>query len=360
MKIDNPHERLPTKLNSLVVSRGVGAILIMLFHASAIMNLEKYYSILPLNGLFKFGSGRVDFFFVLSGFIIMYAHKNDIGKKGALVDFIRNRCIRIYPFYWIVSAIVILSLLLIPSLRNDTHNFLYIIKSLLLIPQKTMPLVIVAWTLTHEILFYIIFGSIIFLPKIGFTIMFIWFSGIVVSSIFNLQYNYLYSFIFNFHNIEFFFGIFIALNCKLYKNNLLTYAITITGIFTLIFTMIIESYNSEFNNDLMLLCYATSSSIIIFGLVTTDLSRNVKYPEWLLFLGRSSYSIYLIHFLTLSFFIKILIKFDVARFFSINIIFFILITIATITGIIFHVFIEKPLLKLMRKNRNKITTTSTI
>ncbi len=54
---------------------------------------------------FGFGHAGVDFFFVLSGFIIMHAHTADIGKPERLYRYLWRRATRIYPIYWIVTLI---------------------------------------------------------------------------------------------------------------------------------------------------------------------------------------------------------------------------------------------------------------
>jgi len=91
---------VPSRLVGIEASRGIAALLVVLFHTTVIMNLPKYFGALPLHGLFKFGYAGVDFFFVLSGFIILHTHMNDIGKKGAIASYARKRFIRVLPIYF--------------------------------------------------------------------------------------------------------------------------------------------------------------------------------------------------------------------------------------------------------------------
>lgn len=69
------------RLSSIESARGIAAFMVVLFHTTGIMNLPKYFSVMPLGGVFGFGHAGVDFFFVLSGFIILFIHYDDIGKK---------------------------------------------------------------------------------------------------------------------------------------------------------------------------------------------------------------------------------------------------------------------------------------
>ncbi|NBQ54213.1 MAG: acyltransferase, partial [Proteobacteria bacterium] len=55
----------------------------------------------------------VDFFFVLSGFIILHAHMDDIGRPARLGRYLWRRAVRVYPIYWIcltlsVGALVVM------------------------------------------------------------------------------------------------------------------------------------------------------------------------------------------------------------------------------------------------------------
>jgi peptidoglycan/LPS O-acetylase OafA/YrhL len=55
---------------------------------------------------FRWGDAGVEFFFVLSGFIIASAHAGDISRPARLIPYLQRRIIRIYPPYWIIFAIV--------------------------------------------------------------------------------------------------------------------------------------------------------------------------------------------------------------------------------------------------------------
>lgn len=70
--------------------RGVAAILVVFFH------LFEAHSSGPLDQLINHGYLAVDFFFVLSGFVIGYAYDDRWGKM-TLKDFFRHRLIRLQP-----------------------------------------------------------------------------------------------------------------------------------------------------------------------------------------------------------------------------------------------------------------------
>jgi len=66
------------------------------------------------------------------------------------------------------------------------------------------------------------------------------------------------------------------------------------------------------------------------------------------FFGTASYSIYLIHFLALSVLIKLFIEFDFETYFSLTVIYFILIICSTAMGVLLHLYVERPVLKWSR------------
>jgi len=147
-------------LYGLQVARGLAALMVILYHAD--LNAEFFYGI-PFKGLFRFGYIGVDFFFVLSGFIIFYVnYKKDTGFSQ-WKKYILKRLIRIYPAVFLVSLVMVVSYKLLPGLSNVQRDF-SIISSLLLLPANNPPALMVAWTLIHEMIFYMVF-SLFFIKK---------------------------------------------------------------------------------------------------------------------------------------------------------------------------------------------------
>src|SRR4028119_2522583 len=141
-----PHK----KLNLLQVYRGIAALLVVMFYLNQ-MSTERLNQVTFFN-LFYSGWSGVDYFFVLSGFIMVYVHRSAIGKKDQLKSFLVKRAVRIYPIYWIITLTVLCFFLVIPGFANNKDLSLgKVIVSLLLIPQKDQFILEVGWTLTYEI-----------------------------------------------------------------------------------------------------------------------------------------------------------------------------------------------------------------
>ena len=73
--------------------RGVAALLVVAFH------LVETYSGSPARQIINHGSLAVDFFYVLSGFVVGYAYDDRWGRTMGLKDFFRRRVIRLHPLY---------------------------------------------------------------------------------------------------------------------------------------------------------------------------------------------------------------------------------------------------------------------
>ncbi len=80
-----PHYRI---LDGL---RGVAAIMVIWYH------LFEAFATSPYDQKFNHGYLAVDFFFILSGFVVGYAYDDRWGKKMTMKDFFRRRLIRLQP-----------------------------------------------------------------------------------------------------------------------------------------------------------------------------------------------------------------------------------------------------------------------
>lgn len=141
------------RFECIEISRGIAALLVVCFHASGTIGLSKYFGKTPSLDVFNFGYAGVDFFFVLSGFIIFYSTTKNHGNISAAITYFNHRLIRIYPIYWLICLI----LLPLTYLMGHSVGAVAVVMDFLLIPRGELPFVPAAWTLRHEMLFYITF-----------------------------------------------------------------------------------------------------------------------------------------------------------------------------------------------------------
>src|SRR5690242_21024508 len=104
------------KLTGLQAMRGVAALLVVLHHAAGTLALPKYADVAIAGGLLTpLGRAGVDLFFVLSGFVIYYVHRADIGRAQSFRRYMLRRLVRIYPTYWVVLFLMLALFLGHPS-----------------------------------------------------------------------------------------------------------------------------------------------------------------------------------------------------------------------------------------------------
>jgi len=103
------------------------------------------------------GSLGVWTFFVISGFIMLHVSWRRFGNDGQATRFLRDRAIRVFPIYWILTIAY-------AAFAKEATPIANIIKSLLFFPHpdaldgQPYPVLALGWTLNYEVMFYGIFG----------------------------------------------------------------------------------------------------------------------------------------------------------------------------------------------------------
>ena len=115
------------------------------------------------------GNAGVDLFFVISGFVMVYASERMFGRAGGQLQFITRRLIRIVPLYWLVTPLYLVMALAIPAFEKS-YSVASVVASYLFIPWPRLdgimqPLVGQGWTLNYEMFFYAIFAAAILAPR---------------------------------------------------------------------------------------------------------------------------------------------------------------------------------------------------
>ncbi|MBW4630547.1 MAG: acyltransferase [Iphinoe sp. HA4291-MV1] len=344
------------KLNLIQVFRGVAALLVVLAHGDLIFhqNLNRDF----LFDIFGFGGSGVDFFFVLSGFIIFYVNQNDIGKPFKLREFFFKRFVRIYPIYWIVLTGKLLAS--VNSLYSNTQelNLIDYIKAYLLFPQDRTILsksfLGVSWTLSYEIFFYLIFCLLIFLkPKFYTPIILTWFAGIFLNLIGIIQppqNSVLLQFLLSELHIEFFLGVLAAYFVSHYR---ISYGKQLLFVGLFLYTLAAINYYYKIFPLSKIITFGIPSTTLVVGAAALEMTKSINIPFVLILLGDASYSIYLIHGFVMNNFTKVAIKLEIVDFLTQNPLLFSLFAIvnaiaAVFVGITMYLYIEKPVISLLR------------
>lgn len=340
---------------SLQGCRAIAALLVVLFHLGSAMALEKYFGIGALAIPFKFGSAGVEFFFVLSGFIIFTAHRNDISQPRKLTSYIGKRLIRIYPTYWIVFLTVFFLAIASSALRNNVpHDVLLVVKSLLLIPQESgAPVISVAWTLQYEMCFYLFFAFLILnrwaAIAIGLVFLYFYASYADVSNV-----AFPLSFLFQDYIFLFVMGMIVAFACSS-KRMIVERPAFYAAVGILLFSCVAVDtvMDSNLLAEWRTLLYGLASSLIIFGLVRAeDKGQTYLGQSWMQLLGDSSYVLYLIHFSVIGILCRfsMLIHLDKLGFAGAMIAYFVIFCACIVGSVVFHLQIERPVVAYLRNH----------
>ncbi|MGV3558252.1 acyltransferase family protein [Larkinella arboricola] len=163
----NP-QTIKHRFHVLDIFRGIFASMVVFFHLSPFADTPL------LNNNFVENSDMfVDFFFVLSGFVITYSYPK-ISNATELGGFIKKRLLRIYPLH----IILLFCFLIIENIKlyfstyihinqpyNESNNVLTFFTSLFLVNSVKLPGIrdvswnIPSWSISAEMICYLIFGG---------------------------------------------------------------------------------------------------------------------------------------------------------------------------------------------------------
>lgn len=147
-----------SKLDTLQAFRCIGLTGVVIGHMTFAEEKYSGATLLPL-AIKDFNQLFIDWFFVVSGFIMVMVSRGRFQAPREILKFVYARLARIYPPYWVYFFITLAVFLAMPEWVNSGYTEPNLWKSFLLIPDKTLPLVMVAWSLIFEMWFYLVFTS---------------------------------------------------------------------------------------------------------------------------------------------------------------------------------------------------------
>lgn len=339
-------------LRTLQIGRGFAALFVVLFHLNnSVWGVDKYFPH-PFSQTLSFGNAGVQFFFVLSGFIIYLVHSSDVGVPRQLQQFVWRRFIRVYPVYWLVLIAFVATLAAEPQLGTSEQRTLpHLIASALLIPYPTEPVLSVAWTLTHEVLFYAMFAIAILNARAGRWLFAAWQFGCLVNMLIGSS-DFPYRMVFSANNLLFSFGLLAAFSFKTWRCPSPGW-IAAGGVFAFIATGLHQVHAAAvaMPTDGHIIAYGLASAAIILGACSYERQHGLRAPRLLDALGDASYSIYLIHLPLLSLLAKALFASRLATALPESISLVVLLSAVAAAGIAFSRLIEMPLNAVLIRQR---------
>ncbi|CAG5004471.1 hypothetical protein DYBT9275_03377 [Dyadobacter sp. CECT 9275] len=294
---------MKSRVEQLDGLRGIFSVLVIAHHHNAFKSSIFYDNFFVINS-----SLFVDFFFVLSGFVIAINYNDRIHTSSDFLQFLKKRFIRLYPLLFFTEIIFLISNLLgdHSSLKNvSTSSYSYYFRTVVdtITFMGSTPvfggwigLNYPAWSISAEMISYIIFGLVVLLvPRYKYPAFALL---ILLSVIFIFGYgDYMLAYDYGFIRglLCFCVGIF-TFQIHSRKQYHLSWAEI--PFLVLLVTMMYFTHHWELNLWRLVFPVIFSAGIIIFanslGPVTRMLSsRPFQY------LGKISYSIYLNHAIVL-------------------------------------------------------------
>lgn len=236
----------------------------------------------------------VDLFFLISGFVMVYASADLFGRRGSPATFMARRVIRIVPLYWAATTLFIVVALASPgSVSQADLSLSHVVMSYSFLPSvrpdgSIQPIYSLGWTLNYEMFFYLVFAACIALPRrraLAAVALFLG-SAVALHPLVPPQATVLV-FWTDARLLEFLLGMAVAVVAA--KG--VAFPSPIRAALALIaLTLLIAMHRSGVGGDPM-----TTGAPLSLLLAAAVLGRPVRVPGALLLLGDASYSLYLVH-----------------------------------------------------------------
>lgn len=296
------------KFHSLESFRGLAAIMIVLFHSPFFFS--ENYSTFVSNGYIF-----VDFFFVLSGFIMAYSYADRIGNDVTTKTFFTKRFSRIYPLHLFTLVLWIPYLLVKhilyssgiggtdPFIINDFFSF---IENLFLVHswglQSHLTWNAPSWSISTEFFAYIIFYTTFYLlnklPNKDKSILAVLFLFILTNAINFYYQDDLENFKFLMNCIASFFGGIIVYYLWLKKPQIKHLTLINICEITLIFLIYFAVTNlNKIHTQPYIITLLFMLTVFFFAIQEKGIISKLLAHKYFQLLGLLSYSIYMIHFL---------------------------------------------------------------
>ena len=338
MQRDTTHLK---KIDSLQLFRGMAALGVAAHHTAA--RVVTFVGGMPswLEHVFSLGFLGVDFFFVLSGFIIMNGHIDDDKSISALKAYGVKRVVRIFPPYWVVSIAMLASYALFPSVSQGNRD-VSLWSSLLLVPDHGAPALSVAWTLIHEAMFYLVFCVFFVSNRFFLGFVALWSCAIAVAA-WTVPAEDMAPFWQRFLapvNLEFVMGMGIAYLARRVRTGA-AWPLFSAGVVT--FGLLVAwPYSLECR-----VLYGVSFSLLVLGAVLLEAQRRRAFPRWGILLGDASYSIYLVHNPLVGITGRIVVRMGPFATWGVGMVVGLACSVAI--GLLYHFLVEKPLTGVFRR-----------
>ncbi len=343
-----------SRLGNIQALRGMAVMAVVLSH---LMSVErKYAGDRLLSDGFTVGFSGVDLFFAISGFVMVYvAWKSPVGPRTAL-SFLFARVGRIYPLYWLVSAVVLVFWLLRPDLVFSSNTEFSLLRSMTLWPDHNLPLLAVGWTLIHEMYFYLMFALLLLLaPRFRLWALWGWGAFVLIGFLGGVGgTGAVLQLVFHPLGFEFLGGALAALAYQRFDGRGWLWALGTGGVlFVLACALSLQLGTGFWETWPRAASFTPAVSLIVYGAVGAERAGKVL-NRVLVWLGNQSYALYLSHVLSLSAAGRLWSYFAKDGFLDNMVMLPVALMIAVVAAEILHRVVEIPLLNAVKRLRRRL------
>lgn len=287
------------KLDGLQVLRALAASAVVFEHVAFHARLGRVPVECPR--WFELGHLGVDLFFVLSGFIIVHVHGDDIGRPERARDYAWRRFARVWPLLAILTTFKLLAGLVVPGLvPEDRYQPGVVATSYLCLPHADWPVLSVAWTLRHEAFFYACFALVVLGGRrVAGVLLLAWLVVAIVAGSWRGG-PLLLEFAGNPLNAHFLLGCAVAAWIRRAPAST-AHAPSIWWLASIAVGMApaLVAYARHMDSGLpailLRLWFGIGCAALVAWMVRRELASPLRAPRWLVALGDASYSLYLWH-----------------------------------------------------------------
>jgi len=339
----------PRRLSGIEAGRGVAATLVLLYHVARY--LDNAAGAPLLKSVFQFGHAGVDFFFVISGFIILFVHYDDVGAPARLGRYVGRRFTRVVPTYWVALALTVAMHAAghqgAPSLANLAF-------SASLLPSNQEMVLDIAWTLRFEVLFYTLFCVLIVSRTVGLVVMAVWLSATVLAVVTDADVSWVPGQFYGAYNLEFFLGMaaaYVLRNGRVpHPRLVLAAGLVLFGAAALLEDIhLLDGYGNAGR-----LAYGIPGAIVVLGIAEADRQNLLRVPAVLRTIGAASYSIYIFQFIFIATTWQVLLATRLGHRIPVGASFVALALAVLVGGVVMSRCVEHPLMRAVRSRRAAI------
>ncbi|MFP4518940.1 MAG: acyltransferase family protein [Oceanicaulis sp.] len=289
---------MAAKLEWIQVLRATAAVLVLIAHLGQQDAERLNAALMPLWTMA--GVSGVDLFFVISGFVMVYVTRHaPHGSRSFAARFLYARATRVYPAYWLATLGVIAGYAVFGEPLGRGLGELNILTSLALWPDWGLPVLMVGWTLIHELYFYLVFALLLLAPRRFLPLLLaLWLAAVVTGGFFVTGRSGPWlQLIAHPLTAEFALGCAAGLLVTSGRRALAPASVGVGLLWWIAASASVSWAGAQSvpaGWDRVLL-WGVPAALIVYGAACLDIDRSAKAPAALVRVGDWSYALYLVH-----------------------------------------------------------------